>query len=57
MPTTESAAIIVVLRRQRPDSEYQGPAGRVSGGRSGVATLFGPLVGGGFKLGFIGVVL
>jgi hypothetical protein len=45
MAAMENAAMIVVLRRQRLDGEYQGRAGGGSGAGFGAATFSGPLVG------------
>ena len=54
MAAIENAAMIVVLRCQRLEGEYQGRAGGGSGVGFGAATFFGLLVGGGTKMGFIG---
>ena len=49
----ENTAMIVFLRCQRVDGEYQGRAGGGSGVGFGVATFSGPLVGGGATKGFV----
>lgn len=50
----ENAAMIVVLRCQRLESECQGRAGGGSGVGFGAAFFVGLPVGGGTKMGFIG---